>query len=171
MKLYTLVLLLLTLITACNDDDLPDLLPPTTQTGANTFGCRVNGEVWVPEVDGFNEMAIDALLSPNGTLNMQCRKEPISDDRNQTLQFSTVIDISGRETSPKYNFTYLRDRNVDGACRVIELDTFTNHFVQITHIDSVNYTISGRFEFQLKEDDCSTTVRVTEGRFDVTYRQ
>ena len=25
-----------------------DVLPPITQTGANTFGCKINGHVWVP---------------------------------------------------------------------------------------------------------------------------
>ncbi|HUZ58957.1 MAG TPA: hypothetical protein VMU83_09260, partial [Hanamia sp.] len=26
----------------------PNVLPPITQTGANTFGCKINGVVWVP---------------------------------------------------------------------------------------------------------------------------
>ena len=26
-----------------------DQLPPATQTGANTFGCLVNGKVWIPK--------------------------------------------------------------------------------------------------------------------------
>src|SRR5690554_1979895 len=39
-------------LTACNkDDDQPqdpiDQLPPVTQTGANTFGCLINGEPFV----------------------------------------------------------------------------------------------------------------------------
>jgi hypothetical protein len=24
------------------------VLPPITQTGANTFGCKINGQVWLP---------------------------------------------------------------------------------------------------------------------------
>jgi len=44
-----LLLLLTTFTLSCcnNDDDNPqnplDQLPPATQTGANTFGCLING--------------------------------------------------------------------------------------------------------------------------------
>ena len=31
-----------------------DQLPPETQTGANTFGCLVNGKVFIPKDSGLN---------------------------------------------------------------------------------------------------------------------
>ncbi len=49
------ILLLLTLFTlSCckNDDDTPtnpiDQLPPATQVGANTFGCLLDGQAFLP---------------------------------------------------------------------------------------------------------------------------
>ena len=33
---------------ACREQDAdPNVLPPATQTGANTAGCLVDGKVWV----------------------------------------------------------------------------------------------------------------------------
>lgn len=31
-----------------HDPDPVDQLPPATQTGANTFGCLLNGQLWTP---------------------------------------------------------------------------------------------------------------------------
>jgi len=39
----------------CENPPVPDPepeLPPITHEGKNTFGCLVNGKVWVAEVDG-----------------------------------------------------------------------------------------------------------------------
>ena len=43
-------LLTLTQCSQCKKNDPTPLaqLPPATQTGANTFGCLVNGQVWLP---------------------------------------------------------------------------------------------------------------------------
>ena len=42
---------------SCNKNEIPPTdnppqLPPETQTGANTFGCLVNGKVWLPKGGG-----------------------------------------------------------------------------------------------------------------------
>lgn len=49
-KLIPFLLLAFIMLTAncCEKDDDPEL-PPITQTGEDTFGCLVNGEVWIPE--------------------------------------------------------------------------------------------------------------------------
>ena len=55
MKKLTLILLFTIPLLAlkCNNDPEPndpiDQLPPITQTGENTFGCLVDGEVWLPK--------------------------------------------------------------------------------------------------------------------------
>ena len=49
MKLLQLVLSLLLLSGCQKADPAPvDLLPPATQTGANTFGCLLSGQPWTP---------------------------------------------------------------------------------------------------------------------------
>jgi hypothetical protein len=44
-KLFILILLLSSFLTACSNDE--EGLPSITAHGANTFGCKVNGQVWV----------------------------------------------------------------------------------------------------------------------------
>ena len=51
-KIITVILLSTLLGASCKKTNTPsptDQLPPTTQTGANTFGCLVNGKVWIPK--------------------------------------------------------------------------------------------------------------------------
>jgi hypothetical protein len=50
--LKTILLLITITFFNCSNSDDPieqDQLPPITQTGANTFGCVVNGEVLIPK--------------------------------------------------------------------------------------------------------------------------
>ena len=52
MKQYLIILMALAFITCCKKTDSLDAelakLPPITQTGANTFGCLVNGKAYIP---------------------------------------------------------------------------------------------------------------------------
>ena len=40
---------LLLIASSCKKESNKDKLPPATQTGENTFGCLVNGKVFVPK--------------------------------------------------------------------------------------------------------------------------
>jgi hypothetical protein len=54
-KLFILILLLSSFLTACSNDE--EVLPSITAHGANTFGCKVNGQVWVANgTDGWNPL-------------------------------------------------------------------------------------------------------------------
>src|SRR5882724_1729284 len=50
-------------------------LPPATQTGANTFGCKVDGSFWVPK--GFSIFPasdlLEAMMLPDHTLIINAR--------------------------------------------------------------------------------------------------
>jgi len=47
---YSLLIFLLLVSMLCEKKPLPDVLPPLTTTGENTFGCLINGEVFVPTI-------------------------------------------------------------------------------------------------------------------------
>jgi hypothetical protein len=55
-----------------HDPDPLDQLPPATQTGANTFGCLVNGQPWTPQ--GYNGTSNYSVVYDSnyrkGTLNV-----------------------------------------------------------------------------------------------------
>ena len=48
--LYLIIVLLVMTLINCNKDK--NSLPPETQTGANTFGCLLNGQVFKPKGGG-----------------------------------------------------------------------------------------------------------------------
>src|ERR1017187_1704281 len=51
MKLFFRALFLISIAIIninCKKSKPSDTLPPVTQSGANTFGCKINGVVWVP---------------------------------------------------------------------------------------------------------------------------
>ena len=46
---YLALLVGIAIHTSCKKDPI---LPSATQSGANTFGCKVNGEIWIPDGRG-----------------------------------------------------------------------------------------------------------------------
>ena len=186
-RIYLLLALLpLFLVTACNDDDLEprrnetDLealnrLAPITQNGANTFGCLVNGEVWIPETSGpgnGGNYAIDATIGVTDPSNMTitARAEPISTDRDQVLKIGTVYSI-GMKTSMK-TWVNFNDRNFPmNTCHFIEIDTTLENYIIVDFVDAERQILSGRFACTYQEPDCpEQRIEITEGRFDVIYR-
>ena len=73
MKRLLLLLLPLALLGCKKDDPKPeDQLPPATRTGANTFGCLVNGQAWTPNGND-STSNYTVYYDPNyrdGTLNI-----------------------------------------------------------------------------------------------------
>ena len=45
------VSILLAFIIQCKKSSPSQELPPITQDGKNTFGCKVNGQVWIPNIE------------------------------------------------------------------------------------------------------------------------
>ena len=170
------------LATCTPDDDLtprPDETPlealnrlvPITQNGAGTFGCLVNGELWIPEVDGASDVAADALGSLTSSyLSIDARKEPLSDSRNQLLSIGTTYNI-GQRTSMFMGGTFFNDRLNSGECRFIDLDTSQINFFEISTHNSTGHVLSGTFECVFMESDCpEKKYKISHGRFDLKYR-
>lgn len=178
MKILHLILILtLALNTSCNkEDDEPqnpvDQLPPATQTGKQTFGCLINGKVFLPDnfgsgrpnafyqfVDGAYTLGIHAsnkrgeeLLSVGlGALDIQLIKES---------QYMLNSEISGN-----FYGIYL----LGGG---LSLDTTTTNnnpgTLTITNFDTEKFIISGTFEFTVFDNE-GNEIKITDGRFDMLY--
>jgi len=161
-------LLLITFLTACEgckDDPAPktelEKLPPATQEGKNTFGCLVNGKAWVTET------SIDAsavyqlgILQIYATLN-----DKTSDDSMSFFAFGDlsveVLDLA-QNPNAGVGFTYKQEN-----CTYLENDTIKG-ILSITKLDETHLIISGTFEFTTVASGCDT-LKVTDGRFDLTY--
>ena len=147
-----------------------DQLPPATQTGANTFGCLVNGQPWTPRGnDGTSNYSIyyDAGYR-KGTLNIAAYRYNSSDNssRRDIIIFSDSLKSTGL-----YPLTISNHQEAlfYGSKRQCEFPQNEVHYrrgtLTITHFDLSAGIISGTFAFTLYKPGCDS-VRVTQGRFD-----
>ncbi|GAA3930570.1 DUF6252 family protein [Hymenobacter algoricola] len=168
-------LLLLTQCSKCKQDDPTpeDQLPPATQTGANTFGCLVNGQLYVPSGNnGTSNYAV--LYDPNfqgGSLQVLTYRYP-----KQGVPKTQEVSLGGIQISSTGTYqigvtqvgvSYIDD-NKSTPCNEFRSDrnnTSSKGNLTITRLDLNAGIIAGTFEFTLAKPGCDT-VRVTQGRFD-----
>lgn len=188
--LFSIAFVFLFCIT-CKKDRPPKVLPPITQTGANTFGCKINGQVWVPYYP-----CIDA--SWNGAVELAYNIHPIYSTSMFPLRFSLE---AGKLEDPYSEFfsigpAHWRGLNTEDLSYVyrvgnvfdsLEIDFTTNsgyytpkygnpnNVFQITKIDTASKIISGIFSFTVYDyfgtNFLEDSLVVTDGRFDLHIGQ
>ena len=181
-----LALLLLTQCSKCKNDPEPatpaDPLPPATQTGANTFGCLLNGQPFTPSgFDGTPNFLV--LYDPGfqgGNLDVRVYRNTDKAANKQAIIFGgdqiskagtyvikTPIDLS--KPGP-YTASFSDFRN-SSPCNIYSFNpgTTTEGQFTITRLDLRAGIVSGTFEFTLAQPGCQTIV-VTQGRFDKKIR-
>jgi hypothetical protein len=161
-------------------DDIPktelEKLPPITQTGANTFGCLVDGVAWLPngskpQTGGPNiQVYVDPTFQ-GGRFSVSGNKykEP-----NQFISIGsakcTSLGLFNLDSS--YNGLQFY-RNVNGSSYVnyssSDSGIYKKGFISITRYDLSTGIFSGTFEGKLFKPNGSygDTIRITNGRFDV----
>jgi hypothetical protein len=172
-KTYTLLLAALLGLSQCKKKDVApvDQLPAATQTGANTIGCLVNGQVWTPA--GYNgssnyTVSYDPAFKL-GTLNIAAYRYANSQAKQELIGvFSdSLLPSTGRyklRTSGYHGAVFANGPtgcfyNSTGAA------DYCRGELIITRLDRAVGIISGTFEFTLAKPGCDT-VRITQGRFD-----
>ena len=149
-------------------------MPPETTTGAMTFGCKINGKVFVPK-DGrgkpglfcqyvylgsgvgggwyLNIPAVD--WNPSSIPAVSITTDSLLVSENSTYQFKyrkKGFPGAFYSDGPQYNAT---DNN--------------SGELKIKKFDSVNRIISGTFFFTGTDNSNGQTVNITDGRFDIRY--
>jgi hypothetical protein len=178
MKKYLLLTLPLTLLLGQCHKKSPnpakpeDQLPAATQTGADTFGCLVNGQPYTPNGNnGSTNYAV--LYDPTfqgGTLQTETYRylTTSSGTRYQQSVSFTLGDINHvgtYEITGKGNqillFTdYSRDKPCDWYTN--GNGVYTSGTLVITRLDNI---LSGTFSFTLAQPGCDS-IKITQGRFD-----
>jgi len=183
------IALIFFVISSCTKDGM-DPLPEATQIGANSFGCKVNGKVWIPNgshslfvsipalsagmyqsYQGVKHFSIDARKDPS-TLNTE---EDSYDDLSIDiiLPFSTgqaIIDkncFSCELYCPLSSMRLKVQGIYNGACYMT--DSLHPGRINFTRVDSVNRIYSGTFEFTAIDKRSGKTISATDGRFDVKW--
>jgi hypothetical protein len=183
----TFSLLLLALIASCRKDNLEPgiypapidytVLPPATQTGANTFGCLVDGEVWVPRVPllAVTYRDIEATVwekDGSGAGSIICNLVDIEKKQDNWLQmtFPSTHFNPTTSCSPDVGL-FMKIRLKSGYYYRSDIMKSDTNCIHVTKIDSVNNFVSGTFAFTLYRDSINLNdkVVITDGRFDLKY--
>ena len=175
-----LLYLALTTLTQCSkckqDDPAPlDQLPPATQTGANTFGCLVNGQVYIPQGNtGTSNFSVLYEPGPMGA-NLNIQTYSINKNRRQFVNLSCgpvtqsraySLNIPVVEGTASYT-----DTSLPSPCSAYIGNmppVYRKGRLTITRLDNNAGIIAGTFEVTFAVPGCDT-LKITQGRFDARF--
>ena len=187
----TLILALFLLLIGCSSDSNPeDGLPPETKTGANTFGCLINGKLLVPRsgnndivnplsgatlwggypnvFDYFELEIIDYKSAKKTSLLLHMHNVV-----NSGIGQYTIDESNGMEYVDGLNHTYLHcvvfDKNTNSYQQYVSFENSGTLTVKRLTVDSNNGNIiSGTFNCKLRNiQNSNDEIEITNGRFDV----
>lgn len=162
----------------------PDTLPPITQIGANTFGCKINGQVWVPyypcEVtwwSGTAELAYNIYPAYSTSMfQLRFSLEAAKSENPYSGIFSIEPAFLRSDTTGSYVYGIgnvadsMEIRFITNSGDWIPSYFAKNYIFQITRLDTINKIISGIFSFTLYKSFSDSLV-ITDGRFDLQIGQ
>ena len=174
-----LIILFITTIflACCNKDETPtptptpvSQLPPATQTGANTFGCLLDGEVFKPGLtnNSYNcfYQLVDGeyyfLVTANNTKN-NITKGIFVGTEKKTISQGQTLNLYQRISGNAWG-TYFLNSNPHTTS---DLETGE---LKITKLDFVNNIVSGTFWYDVK-DSQNVVHQIRDGRFDMQFTQ
>lgn len=173
MKRILTALLPLIVLISCKKN--VDELPPATQTGAHTFGAKVNGDLWVPQ--GFGSFpANDILEARMSGSDIVINARNFASSPNETEFQLTIYNVTAPGVYPlnttvshpngiaSYGYYVKRKMTPEDEWLTSAIHTGS---VTITRIDVVNRIVSGTFQFNAGSIYNAGVISVTEGRFDV----
>lgn len=143
---------------SCKDDDDP-ALPPITSSGAGTFGCMVDGVLYIPSgsyhdayVQSTSEMIAITASGADGTFNL-------------SVTDTTTAIVTGKE----YYFDN-KERSIQCSVNGLQCSGFdkpVSGFIRFSKIDYDKRVIAGVFQFTVFSQKCNRIINVTDGRFDL----
>lgn len=154
------------------DETSPDVLPKATMEGKNTFGCILNGEIWLPNgYDGTHNLIVQ--YDPDfesGLFSITTyRYQGKNNDNRQTI----AIYSDSLKSTGSYPLTLAGKQEAvfeNWATPDCDFPQSEQHFrdgvLNITRFDLQTGIISGTFEFTLARPGCDT-IKATMGRFDM----
>lgn len=185
-----IILFVFLFCTSCKKNRPSNVIPPITQIGANTFGCKINGQVWVPhyQCDSYCTGCVELSynIHPVYSTSMFPLRLALQTGRSEN-PYSGIFSIgpaySRGFTAADGSYIY-RTGNVADS---MEIHFFTNsgdytpqfgnpnNTFQITKIDTVSKIISGIFSFTVYAyfgtNFLKDSIVITDGRFDLQIGQ
>ncbi len=157
-------------------------LPPATETGANTFGARVDSSFFVPQgVGSIPDNDILKARYPLATHNLTINAQNLASTPNEkefeifianvTTPGTYLLNTTTTQGSLGANYGYYVKRNITPQNEWMTNSTYTGA-VTITKLDTINHFVSGTFYFNaINLYNSPQPIAVTEGRFDIKLNQ
>ncbi|WP_300565031.1 hypothetical protein [Flavobacterium sp.] len=175
MKNLILFLLFSIALTCCQKDDDQTIspinqLPPITQTGANTFGCLLDEQVFKP---GNGPNPLDCVYQfVNGGYYFTLQANKYYADADKLIGVGCVTQKLQITQGQTYILQNQSDGNASGGY-FFNVDwfytsvTYTGE-LKIIKLDEVNHIVSGTFWYDV-QDTNGVVHKIREGRFDMQY--
>ncbi len=188
MKRYTMLcatisFFIIMLVSTCNKTrngldciEPPSILPLKSSNGANTFGCKINENNWTPFGVrwgfSFLEGPLKAKYFGHPTYYLLLNASRYIENKCDTIDQQFYIDLHNIKLGEnKIDFREnVFSQWINNYHYTYSLDTTVSHVVKISKLDTINFIISGTFEFTLVGKTENDTLKITSGRFDVNAR-
>lgn len=144
-------------------------LPLETQTGAGTFGCKINGKIDTANyADNFGAYAVYEYINNRGYYT-----QIVGFKKNNWYIFLKADSLKLNQNQ-YYNFyNYHKIGAVKAVCTLGSYTFFTDSLLQgtlyISKLDTAYQIISGTFWFDAIDTVTGEKVNVRDGRFDLLY--
>ncbi len=168
-----ILLLFIATFTSCKKETLTS----ATQVGANTFSCRVNGVIHIPNNEAFSVDAISTRMYLNDDPNFYNLTVLTNYSRKKPAEkiYITLYKVNQpgiyKLVSSEFRFGEYRVLVPEPFGGIIyDSRTLNNGEVNITKLDRVNKIISGTFSFEaINKNNANDKVSITDGRFDLKF--
>jgi hypothetical protein len=182
LSFMTLFLIFSTVSCKKNKNIAPiDQLPPETQTGKNTFGCLVDGKVFLPKGPSLAPILAAEYqflntnyskgyfwgisATSNGKKDCELYSISLATDSLSIEQGKSYALGSAKKGSSKAQYRVAT--GCGNSTRYLTNDNYPGE-LRITKLDEINQIVSGTFWFYGVNEN-GDTVKVTNGRFDMQF--
>jgi hypothetical protein len=150
-------------------------LPPETTTGAMTFGCKVNGKIFVPK-DGNGRPGLFVQYVnlgdvPDGGWHLNIPAYNYSTKRGVSIETDSLLLVEGMTYQFKTTIgtanAFYRENIPNGVNVYPKLDNDSGSLFVKRH-DPIQRILAGSFSF-IGTDGNGVKINITEGRFDIRY--
>ena len=183
MKNLILIFLATLTLSCCNKDDdkTPiEQLPPATTTGANTAGCLVNGQAFLPKGSSqfgptlscfyqqdqhgyhFGLSIVEKGSKEDKTVNISLNPNQLVENSTYTLGLKTNNGTSYNSNFGEYIIYYALNSDKEFRTSTLNIGE-----VKITKLDTQRRIISGSFWFDARLSD--EIIEIRDGRFVMRY--
>lgn len=142
-----------------------EILPKPTESGKNTFGCKINGEKFIPEKkELFSGPPVYGYFGADSSFYLVGDVKP----HTISLRIKKITKTGDYILSDKLNRSYYINYKTFSVYYLINQQNTGR--ISISRVDYSKRIVSGTFEFEaFNEKDPTDIVKITKGRFDIDF--